>query len=767
MRQLIITSIFTFIFNLISFADNPRFTLNLNGIWEFDQTKTAYPPETFTRKIPVPGLIDLASPKIEEYDELFMGDQEAKYSWYKTTFKIPEGQEGKKSVLSILKSRFNTQVILNGIDLGTYMQNSTPIECDLTNYLNHNTENVLLVRVDDIKRNPIQSAFSKDIEQFTYIPGIWDDVFVSFTGSVRITRILMLPDAGNGKLAAKIMLQNHDDKIRREFSLLTYPTEVSVLVREKKSGKEVSPEIRQKTEVTCLSRKVTSLEVPIENLHLWSPGDPFLYEAVIKVYTNGALSDQVTETFGMRDFGAKGNKFVLNGEEIALRGSNITLSRFFNDPERKGLPWDREWVKEFLIDIPKSLQWNAFRLSIGIAPDFWYDLADEFGIMIQNEWPMWKNRGWDKQIEAEFTDWVWSDGSHPSIIIWDALNESYHTYIGNVVIPKLKELDPTRIWDAGYMDSRHMALNEMDEPHYYPLIFSQRGDKKEIYEKRLSYRWGKLFYEDDYLDALKYTTVPQLVNEYAWMWINRDGTPAFISKGKTDPDEKLPQKHYFRPLNEWEGEGEPIGGLFEYFLGANATANDRFEFQAYYIQLQTEALRARKEIAGVMSFSYLTFNKGYTGDWFLNPIKDLKPSPTLKWQYHCFAPFAVFIDMEDGRYLKNPVIHQPGEQLIVKLLAVNDLPFKQKGQVTLKILDSDENVCFGSGFYPIDVPAHEKSFIAANISCPHTPGGYLLISELKDKTGEVQISRRYIRIGEENESVVFPDFQIETFNNFE
>ncbi len=756
--SIIVLSVFL---TVTAFSESPRSIIYLNGIWEFDQTDKAYPPEKFTRKIPVPGLIDLASPLIDNYDALFMGDQVARYSWYKTTFFVPAENESKKAVLTILKSRFNTQVSINGIDLGTYIQNSTPIECDLTNYIVYGSENTIIVRVDDIKRNPIQSAFSMDIEQFTYIPGIWDDVFVTFTGPIRITRALILPNVEGEQATVKVLLQNHDNKIRREFTLESYTSEVLVSVREKKSGKEVSPEVQLLSDISCLSQKEIFLEVPIENIHLWTPDDPFLYEALITVYSNNVLSDRTTETFGMRDFGTKGNKFILNGEEIALRGSNITLSRFFGDTERKELPWDREWVKKLLIDIPKSLNWNTFRFSIGIVPDFWYDLADEYGIMIQNEWPMWKNRGWDKQIEKEFTDWVWNDGSHPSIIIWDALNESKHPYIGNVIIPELKKLDPTRIWDAGYMDSRHMELNEMDEPHYYPLIFSQRGDKKEVYKLRLSYRWGSLFYEDAYLDALKYTDVPQVVNEYGWMWVNRDGTPAFISKGKTDQDEKVPQKHYFKPLNVWEGEGEPIGGLFEYFLGSNASANDRFEFQAYYIQLQTETLRTKQDIAGVLGFSYLTFNKGYTGDWFLNPIKDLNPSPTLKWQYHCFAPFAVFIDMEDGRYLKKPVHFAPGEELIVELLGVNDLSLRMEGEVTLKIIDSDMKVCSNKEAFKISIAAHDKKFIASKIILPDNPGGYLLIAELKDKSGKIQISRRYIRIGKTDQSTIFPNLQIQ------
>ena len=55
-----------------------------------------------------------------------------------------------------------------------------------------------------------------------------------------------------------------------------------------------------------------------------------------------------------------------------------------------------------------------------------------------------KNHGWDEQVRKEYTNWVWSDGNHPSIVIWDAINENWDSYIGNTLIPELKELDPTR-----------------------------------------------------------------------------------------------------------------------------------------------------------------------------------------------------------------------------------------------------------------------------------------------------------------------------------
>ena len=101
------------------------------------------------------------------------------------------------------------------------------------------------------------------------------------------------------------------------------------------------------------------------------------------------------------------------------------------------------------------------RVCVGIAPKLWYDIADESGLLLQNEWLYWQNHGWDEQVRAEYTDWVWADGSHPSIVIWDAINENWDPFIGNVLIPDLKKLDPTRVWDAGYMTSEHMTLDEM------------------------------------------------------------------------------------------------------------------------------------------------------------------------------------------------------------------------------------------------------------------------------------------------------------------
>lgn len=616
-----------------------------------------------------------------------------------------------------------------------------------------------MVRVGERAWLPKQSATGVDREKYTDIPGVWDDVFITFTGPIRVERSLFLPDLKNSRITAKILIENHAKIVNRSMYLTDIDGVVSVYIREKKSGLRVTEEVTEKILLRCQNRMPIILELPLKNPHLWSPEDPFLYEAVVSLSADGKSSDRVETAFGMRDFKAIGRMFYLNDEQYRLLGSTINLYRFFEDRERAGLPWDREWVKKMFIDIPKSLRWNAFRICIGLAPKFWYDLADEYGILLQNEWPMWQVRGWNEQINKEYTDWVWADGSHPSIIIWDAMNELKHDYIGNVVIPKLKKLDPTRIWDAGYMTEGDLVLNEMDEPHYYPWLHSWGWTDESLQKKRESYRFGNLFRKHMVLGTTRYKGAPMVLNEYGWLWLNRDGTSGIRTKGYFGPEDTPPKKKNYEYYNA-EGKQEFLNrGNYEYLLGPNSTVKERRELQAYMMEMQTEAIRSSRNLAGVLSFCYLTNNRGYTGDWFIDSISDLIPSQALKCQYHCFAPFAVFVDVEDGRYQKNPKHFEPGIFQSINLFGINDTAKKKDGTVVLKIVDVKGDVVFKQST-SITIGPFWETLLPMTVKLPDIPGGYLLLSELHDNEGTVQLSRRYILVGDVRD-VVFPEYVID------
>lgn len=735
MRQFLIL-----FFTLISYAiiaqnSMPRETINLNGVWQFDQTESAFPPENYTRTIPVPGLIHLANPKIEDYDKFFKRpektelktthslydiDYKPKYSWYKKAVFVSDELRGKEAVLTILKSQYVTSIIVNGHDFGTYMECYTPIEANITRALKYNSENEILIRVGDRTWLPSEAAGGTDKEKERYLPGIWDDVKLSFTEKIRINRLLLLPNLKSKQLTVKTQLRNYFPAQIGYGDKMYDDVKLNITIYEKKSGKEIkNKKIEGQSKRDNISQLETTIDIP--SPISWAPEAPFLYSAKIEVQYNDSVSDVITDHFGMRDFTRKGKFFYLNDKKTYLRGTNITLQRFFEDPDCGNLVWNKEWVKEFLIDYPKEMNWNAMRICVGIVPDFWYDLADEYGIMFQNEWLYWQNHGWDEQIRKEYTDWVWSDGNHPSIVIWDAINENWDDFIGNQLVPELMELDPTRIWDSGYMTSEQLksGLDEMDEPHPYegprPWIDANTF-------KSDPYPLGNLDYRNEVNMNSIESSAAQLVNEYGWIWLWRNGEPAKLTVD-----------------------------VYEYYLGKNATPDERRHLQAYWLQLETEWLRSIRQHAGVLAFCYLTNNYGYTGDWFINDIADLEAGPTIDWFKHAFAPAVVFINLTDERYTKFIDPHEPGTEILFSLAGINDYEYHVKGNTTLKLYNSAGEIVFEKEFSTVLPPNIKKDF-PIKLDIPNSPDGYLLITEfLADNESQPVISRRYLKVGQLSE----------------
>jgi hypothetical protein len=706
----------------------PRSIISLNGTWEFDQTSNAFPPSKFTRKISVPGLIHLAEPRIEEYDKFFKRpgkaesveqfnlynlDYTPRYSWYRKTVFIPKELGDKEGTIIIKKSQYVTQVYINGMDMGTSMACYTPIEFPVNKAIKFGSENEILIRVGERTWLPAEAAGGTDKEKEHYLPGIWDDVLLSFTGNIRISRLLVLPSVESKKITVKAQIRSLIPAQIFYGDPMNDSVRIEILITEKISGKKVAS-VQGKFSAKRDNLTEMVLELPFAQFTSWTPEKPFLYAATARLITKNGVSDEISHQFGMRDFTTKGKFFYLNGEKYILRGTNITLQRFFEDPDCGNLVWDKEWVKKLLVNYPKQLNWNAMRICVGIVPDFWYDIADEYGLLFQNEWLYWQNHGWDEQIRKEYTDWVWTDGNHPSIAIWDAINENTDNYIGNTLIPELKKLDPTRIWDAGYMGEGLMKTDEMDEPHPY---MGRMTGKEDGLEKNF-YPLGNLDYKPQPLKMIREAGVPQLVNEYGWRWLWRNGLPSKLT------------------VND-----------YKYYLGSNSTSEQNREFQAYDMQLETEWLRSEPELAGVLAFCYLANNYGYTGDWFMDNIKDLKPIPTLNWFRHAFAPTAVFINLTDERYVKQSVPHQPGEKLAFKLAKINDLNKIITGKVNLKILDGSGKTVSKKSM-PVTLLAFDRSSFSVEASLPRKPGGYLMLAEfLAEGNVSPVISRRYIKVG--------------------
>ena len=734
--------------SVFAWADDGRTTISLNGEWDFDQTELAFPPRKYTRKIPVPGLVHLARPKISQYEKFFKKpdgvelveqfnflerDYTPMYNWYKRKVFIDEKFKDEQLFLTIKKSQYVTRVFVNRHEVGASMECYTPMDFNITSAVKYGSDNEILIQVGDRAWLPSEAAGGTDKEKVHYLPGIWDDVFITATGKMRVDKVLFLPSLAKGLVTVKTLVRSlyppqmlYGDKMKDSCK-------IEYCVKEKTTGRIVGKKMIE-GEAKRDNRTYFETSISLDNPKAWTPDSPFLYEGEVSVYDQDELVDRYSVNFGMRDFSRKGKFFTLNGDKFYLRGSNITLQRFFEDPDCQALAWDREWVKKLMVDLPKSIDWNAMRICVGIVPDFWYDLCDEYGIVLQNEWLYWQNHGWDEQVRKEYTNWVWGDGNHPSIVIWDAINENWDSYIGNTLIPKLKELDPTRIWDAGYMTSDQMGTNdEMDEPHPYRALTLMHSSELNDYFKNNPYNLGALHENWVGFSSILDAGVPQLVNEYGWIWLWRDGRPSKLT------------------LNN-----------YNYYLGENATPEQCRELQAYWLELETEWLRSERSVGGILAFCHLTNNYGFTGDWFINDIKDLEPSPAFRWFKHCFAPSAVFIDLADRRYTKHLEPLKPGSDLVFNLVGVNDLNKESSGKVLLKLLD-EKGTIISTQEESIVIEPFGKRLQPCLLKLPSKSGGYLLIAEYHEKgRAKPVLSRRYLKVGDAVTS--FKDYFEYTFN---
>jgi hypothetical protein len=441
--------------------------------------------------------------------------------------------------------------------------------------------------------------------------------------------------------------------------------------------KITAPRLRRNSKKIALSAYGSDrivFQIPIEGMQLWTVEAPFLYEVTMTVDEAALLHDAASSAFGMREFTIVGSDFYLNGKKILLRGGNLALHRFFSDRRRGLLPWDEAWVKKILIDIPKAHHFNFFRNHIGPLYHRWYDIADEHGILLQNEWQFWCSTGTKQQIVKEFTEWITDACNHPSIIMWDPLNESSDDVIRYEVVPEMKQLDPTRPWESVDCIEQH--------PYIYSLGMVLNNRK---------------FGFTNSLDEIEHSPTPSVVNEFLWWWLDSENTPTSL-----------------------------MHGVIERWLGRSYSREELIGRQSFLAQELVELFR-RLRVKAIQPFVYLSNNDGPTGNWFEGDIADLCPKPVLAALKNVFSPFGLSIELWDRHFIT-------GEQRELRIFLFNDTQRDQRG--TLRITVRPDIA--GIGTMGIDdtetlfvsVPATDMVIAPGRVIMPDTPGTYILKAEL-------------------------------------
>jgi len=664
----------------------PRTVISLDGTWQVEQGGMDLAPAAFTHKAPVPGLADMAQPAFAE-----VGKKSAlrQAFWYRRTFKV-EGAVPEIAILKINKARYGTKVWLNGTVVGEHLPCFTPAYFSVREHLKGNgAENELVIRVGAGRESlPQDMPTGWDFEKYLYIPGIYDSVELILTSAPYIVNVQAVPD-----VEAKAV------RIVAEIEAAGKPCEAAlkVEVAEAAGGKTVASATAPKIALAAGERKTVEVTTPIPGCRLWSPENPFLYELRLTTGSDGAR-----ERFAVRSFrfDPQTRRAILNGKVYYLRGSNVTAYRFFEDAERGDKPWRAEWVAR-LHQKFKSMHWNSLRYCIGFPPELWYDIADEQGMLIQDEFPIWllskaSENPKTEKIIPEYTEWMRERWNHPCVVIWDAQNESITPETGKA-IQAVRGLDlSNRPWDNGW--SEPQGPGDCVEAHPYMFIRAWSG-KEPFHLSEIAKMSGvpSLRKEQQKLPCAI------IINEYGWLWLTRDGQPTCL----TDK-------------------------VYASLLGPDATVEQRRVLYARYLAAKTEFWRCHRECAGVLHFCGLGYSRpgdkprpegGATSDHWTD-LEKLSFEPNFeRFMRDAFNPVGVMLDFWADELAA-------GAKQEVKVCVINDLYAEWRGKVHLKVLAGDKVLSTVS--QDCTVAPLGREVLTFTLAAPAEPGAYAVAAELDD-----------------------------------
>lgn len=453
---------------------------NLNGDWQFrfdpddaglDAEWFAPEADGFDRTIVVP------FPWESELSGIHDTSGKSKVGWYRRTFRVPDDfPEDQHVWLRFGAVDWQADVWVNGKKVASHEGGYTPFEADITEALDRDADNTLVVRAFD----PTDPSLpvGKQVGWYTTTSGIWQTVWLEARPKAHIQRFTISTVIEPAEAAIEVIAAGVPR--RGEYTVTVRPADSTV------KAASAPLNLAMKTLPTTTHKSgIAKLQLPVRDPKLWSPDSPHLYDITLELKdADGQVIDSVKTYFGLRTIargklpGEDFERVLLNGEPIYLRGA---LDQSFNPKGIYTAPSD-DFLKQD-IELAKSMGTNFLR--IHIKPDeprrlYW---ADKLGMLIMEDMPnTWKqNEKARKAWQATMNEAVPRDLNHPAIFTWVAFNETWGLGHPNpykedkdtqnwvkAMVDEIRQLDPTRLVEDNspcYYD--HVANTDLNSWHFY------------------------------------------------------------------------------------------------------------------------------------------------------------------------------------------------------------------------------------------------------------------------------------------------------------
>jgi hypothetical protein len=235
--------------------------------------------------------------------------------------------------------------------------------------------------------------------------------------------------------------------------------------------------------------KTLQLTLPVPDPQPWTPEKPDLYTSRIEVWNSETLSDTHSVRFGMRDVTREGHQVHLNGKPLYVRG----MLHWGYYPHLFSIDPSEEQILREFADL-RDAGFNLVKVCLFLFPQRFYELADETGMLIWQEYPIWltmpkkNDEGPFDGIVREYAEWHRFDRNHPSVILRSLTCEAEDPHPGLIERLYNQAKDMTRgglvADNSAYMNQMitdwydaHMYL-DLDDYHTHLVALSERLRKK-------------------------------------------------------------------------------------------------------------------------------------------------------------------------------------------------------------------------------------------------------------------------------------------------
>lgn len=340
---------------------------------------------------------------------------------------IPENFKDFRIILRFEGVTGTAKAWINGYFLKKHYGGYTVWTCDITDFVTPGKEAFLIVGVIDEEAGNSTSTFN-------------------YGGIIRNVKLMAVPEEHMTRFNIETDLDDeYKDAEMKIWTRVLFRQEQEVLAKVSlfdPSGKTVD---LQDNEILLTKEHPEKIKLfRIENPVKWDAEHPELYTLRLELIKGNDATEILTKKVGFREVEIKGNRMLINGREVKLRGTG----RFDSDPVFGRFLSDEQSLKE--VRMLKEANLNFVRPSCYPATDAYIDACDSLGLYVQLENSVTFARGtqgdssYTPEYMNQMAEMIEELRSHPSIIIYELANETVYGFNITKTYEYAKAEDPTR-----------------------------------------------------------------------------------------------------------------------------------------------------------------------------------------------------------------------------------------------------------------------------------------------------------------------------------